>query len=442
MRLWPLVIALVVWTASLSASIAAETSSESLGGAPRQPASVTNSPPIGLSRPLFFGIMGEVTHPGTYAAQAVWTLTDLIKKAGGITAKADKAVRLYRGGVLTEQIFLGSGEAPALFPNDLIVVGSSETSAQRTTTFNSNQESTKPGAVSAVQVAFVNLIERPVVVKMPANHASLARIIEVLGQPAESAATIRVFVPPGAGLHDNNAIDEPSRALESGTVLVFAASTVHPESLPALPAAIDVTSVPAPVAAAPKPPEFKQTDSTLRDRQAAHPDTPQAADKLAVAGHDADHLAVVQVTRSLDITPHIETAATRLPLVQSPESIAAFQAPREPTSELHAELPRESHPGRMVALMAAMSAIAGLAMLLTIISIAQRWMASGKLPFRRPSWMTTKRSALPGSARGTVPQMHADLIRRPIRIDASQPITRLSVDLAVIERASRSKSVV
>ncbi len=131
MRLWPLVIALVVWTASLSASNAAETSSGSSVPVASHPdsshteSSHTGPSPKDSARPIYFGVMGEVAHPGAYAAPAVWTLTELIKKAGGITPQANKTIRIFRGGVLTEQVFLGSGEAPSLLPNDLIVVGDS-----------------------------------------------------------------------------------------------------------------------------------------------------------------------------------------------------------------------------------------------------------------------------------------------------------------------------
>ena len=90
--------------------------------------------------------------------------------------------------------------------------------------------------------------------------------------------------------------------------------------------------------------------------------------------------------------------------------------------------------------MAVMSAVAGLAMLLTFISIAQRWLASGKLPFGRQERKAPGVSGLAGSAGIPAPSVPAGLIRRPIRIDAGQPITRLSVDLAAIERATQAKS--
>jgi hypothetical protein len=87
-----------------------------------------------------------------------------------------------------------------------------------------------------------------------------------------------------------------------------------------------------------------------------------------------------------------------------------------------------------------MSAVAGLAMLLTFISIAQRWLASGKLPFGRQEQRAPGVPSLTGSDGLPVPSVPAGLIRRPIRIDAGQPITRLSVDMAAIERATRAKS--
>jgi hypothetical protein len=452
MRLWPLVIALVVWTASLSASNAAETSSgSSVLVASHPDSSHTGPSPKDSARPIYFGVMGEVAHPGAYAAPAVWTLTELIKKAGGITPQANKSVRIFRGGLLTEQVFLGSGEAPSLLPNDLIVVGDSGSSGSPTTSTDVNRGSSEPAAVSAVQVAFVNLIDRPVIVKMPSDKATLARIVELLGQPADSAANIRIFAPLAAGPHDSDSIEQATRPLDSGTVLVFSAPSIRRETLPAFPEPIAKASSNSPVALSPRPPDSKPADSSRSDRnqattlpgdsKGAGPSRPLTVTvERPIAPASADQSLIDRGARSSDIVPHSSSEFASRPSVQTAGAVEAGMiepllaySPREPH--------RESRAGRMVALMAVMSAVAGLAMLLTFASIVQRWMESGKLPFRRVSGTAPSRSANLSASTGVpMPPVPASLAGRPIRIDAGQPITRLSVDLAAIERAPHSAS--
>ena len=80
-------------------------------------------------------------------------------------------------------------------------------------------------------------------------------------------------------------------------------------------------------------------------------------------------------------------------------------------------------------------------MLLTIISIVQRWLQSGKPPFQRFWNRGTHAASQSTTAVIPIPSVSpGSLARRPLRIDASQPITRLSVDLAAIERVTHAKS--
>jgi SLBB domain-containing protein len=442
MRLWRLATALVVWMASLSASNAAETpSGPALSAPPRV------SPTGGSSRPLYFGVMGEVACPGTYSAHGVWTLAELIKKAGGVTPEANKTVRIFRGGVLIEQVFLGTGESPPLSPNDLIVVGTTNPAGPHIAPAEPDQESDTP-AVSAVQLAFVNLLDRPVIVKMPSEQATLPRIVDVLGQPAESAATLRVFPPLGGSPREAESADEKPRPLESGTVLVFPAASIHADVLPVFPTPIAEKPRPATTAAvktasadpsSQEPPPFRPSVSDAKTAETAYSKAVPAAPVAAPV--TVSQPATASISRTPDIMPHVDVN------LSPPQAAVAPAAPMNEAATarpvlIHSQMrpPAESHAARIVLVMAVMSAVAGLAMLLTFISIGQRWLASGKLPFGRQEKRAPGVPSLTGSDGLPVPSVPAGLIRRPIRIDAGQPITRLSVDLAAIERATRAKS--
>src|SRR5262249_29409111 len=92
-----------------------------------------------------------------------------------------------------------------------------------------------------VQLALLNLVERPVVMRLPRNQASLARILELLGQPAALGEQIHVLGPRRR--EDRRASDASSTSaiLLSGSVLVFPAHGVRKASWPPLPEPIGLS---------------------------------------------------------------------------------------------------------------------------------------------------------------------------------------------------------
>jgi hypothetical protein len=455
---------------------------------------VLSSRPIESTRSIHFGVMGEVARPGVYAATADWTLTGLIKKAGGITPEANKTVRVIRGGRLAEQLYLGSGEAPSLLPNDVIVVGARGSTEKTLRAAEANRGSNAQptvAAASAVQIAFLNLIDRPVIVKMSSEHATLARIVELLGQPADCIADIRVLAPLGAGPRVSDSVDEATRPLESGTVLVFLAPSTRRDTLPALPEPIaetsssqaepdaqskphsgdpgntsmlpneklpkESTSQPQPATAIPAVPavasstslpDTKAADSALQVRQLADArpvdpvgarpaHQPEMTAELPISPEVGNHSAIDQSSRQSDISPHGESEFQQDRFAQSDGKIPATIRPA------FTHPANESHAARMVLLMAAMSAVAGFAMLLTFASIAQRWMGSDKRSLRQTGTGSPDASTAVLSAGVPAPPLPAGPSRvgRPVRIDAGRATTRLSIDLAVIERMTQSSRI-
>src|SRR5579863_614674 len=128
-------------------------------------------PPDVSPSECYFGVMGEVGRPGVYETRGDLTLVELIKRAGGITRDAEPAARVFRRGRLAEQVFLGSDGSTRLLAGDLVVVERRESSPR----------AILPPTMPAVQLAFLNLIDRPVVVKMSSDRATLAQIVAALG---------------------------------------------------------------------------------------------------------------------------------------------------------------------------------------------------------------------------------------------------------------------
>jgi len=439
MRLWPLVIVLAGWTAFPGLSTAAETPARPEGPSAASEQRRTASGGDSLHQ-IYFAVMGEVAHPGTYEAPASSTLGELVKKAGGVTLRANRTVRVYRGGVPTGQVYLGSGADPSLVPGDLIVVARTSAAPQAAAIDASGQpnEST---TVFAVQIAFINLIDRPVIVKMSSDQATLSRIAELLGQSSDCAAKIRVFNPAGISPSESETSDQTTRPLESGTVLVFSASSIRMASLPALPAPIGVSPPPAPrqVATA-RVPEFKASETNPPGQGTGEVQPLQHKVHLTIESDDAPRSPTNATDQTLDIAPHVDQE-TAIHLFPKKATLTEAGVLRPMVAQDQSDMPSDPHPGRTVAIMAAMSAVAGAAMLLTIISIVQRWLQSGKPPFQRLWNASSSSDSQSTMAVIPIPPVSpGNLARRPLRIDAGQPITRLSVDLAAIERVTHAKS--
>ena len=443
MRLWPLVIVLAGWTAFPSLSLAAETPAGPAVDSAVSPQTPTE-PGSESPHPNNFAVMGEVARPGTYVAPGSWTLEELVNRAGGFTPRADRTVRIYRGGVLTGQVYVGSGAASSLLPGDLVVVARNSTGPQIVAN-DASRPLNESAAVFAVQIAFVNLIHRPVIVKMASDQATLSHIVELLGQSSECASKICVFNPAGIRSSDSESSDQITRPLESGSVLVFSPSSIRATSLPPLPAPIGVSPPPAPPqASSARVPEFKPSDPNRVAQKIAEAQPLQHKVHLTIESEAAAPSPTKSAERTLEITPRVDGETVIEMFPQRAKPTAALYRPT--ISQDPSDAPSDPHPGRTVAIMAAMSAVAGAAMLLTIISIVQRWLQSGKPPFQKLSIGGLSIGGSRAKSQSTMaeipipPVSPGNLARRPLRIDAGQPITRLSVDLAAIERARSAKS--
>lgn len=150
-------------------------------------------------------IVGAVRYPGTYAArQQSVLLRSLIEHAGGLTDHAAGTVRILQNG-RQQQVAYSADAPPVIVPPESVVV----------------IDSSRPGAhVSAddvaeyADIACIHLLERPVVLWLKPADATIAHLLQLLGQPAAAAEFVQVIPPPsGRGM--------PQGRLASGTVLVF-----------------------------------------------------------------------------------------------------------------------------------------------------------------------------------------------------------------------------
>jgi hypothetical protein len=377
------------------------------------PAATANRP--GAASRAYCGIFGEVTRPGVYELPADSTFGQLLQSAGGITPDANGNARVFRGARLAQQLFVASSDSATLYPGDLVLV---EGSATRRPASRLSTVVPAPRATE-VQLGFLNLLDRPVVVKMPRDLASPARIVELLGQSPALVEDIRIVGPVRREERRTPESNSETGLLPSGTVLIFPAHRVRVASLP---------SLPAPIALTPEQPKL----SSAVDPPASSTESPQRTegqDAAPVAGGannqtESNHPAVAGTPPQEQIERLIHASASARSLAQRPRSRFRNVAPdewewakRQTAERIHAR----SYFSFFV-----LAGVAVLTMLLTIGSMALRWINS-------------VRSQKRGQTAGVLPPAPAlfapEGANRPIRVDANLPQTRLGIDLAVFERA-------
>jgi SLBB domain len=181
-----------------------------------------------------YAVMGEVAAAGVYASQAEHlVLEDLIQQAGGLTPRANRGVRVIRGSRAILNTRSNEGLRFRLLPGDVVIAMSDDSQAIQ---IAPRGTPVVADAETPVQVALVNLIGRPVVLKLRPRHANLITLLRLLGQHPNVARFVRII-----GSRD------PSK-LRAGSVLVFDRRVIDPRRIPSLPGVV-----------APRPPRAKET---------------------------------------------------------------------------------------------------------------------------------------------------------------------------------------
>jgi hypothetical protein len=394
---------------------------------------------------IHFAVMGEVARPGVYETRGSCTLAQLIKRAGGITEDASESLRVYRSGRLAEQVFLASGGASPLFAGDLVVVERRAAFSARGRSAISSRGSN--AAASEVQIAFLGLIDRPVIIKMLGDQASVARIIEILRQPRDLAASIRVIAPSGSRSCSPGSIDFATRPLDSGTILVFPGKSIRAEALPAFPEPIAETARDSSAAVglltrpadSPHAPERAIPPGVVPKPAGGDPSIAMKAPAIASASRVAPSTGSPRPTEAVKLSDHPQRAA----LHAWPASRRRAQAVLHPMWIQDDEQEKASRNPHVFALISAIAVAALLVMLVTLVSIARRnklleALAEGSRRIRI-AWRARRLQSDGSVAVPPAPVPSAvGRVGRPIRIDARRPTTKLSLHLAAIEATTSS----
>lgn len=187
----------------------------------------------GASTAYYIGVLGQVARPGVYKFEtASPALGELIDAAGGLTTRASRHLRVVRNGRAGQQMYYAPDTQYQLFSGDLVVVPSKDRreADSRSSGRGGVGQSAGSGGGGPVQLALLNLLRRPVVLKVSGRHATVPALVSLLGQSSQAAAGVRVLrpwnVPTGS--------DANRKRLASGSVLVFDPASVDYDALPPL----------------------------------------------------------------------------------------------------------------------------------------------------------------------------------------------------------------
>jgi hypothetical protein len=169
----------------------------------------------------YIAVMGEVAVPGVHAVMTETPmLSDFVKQAGGLTSRANGAVRVVRNGRTILNSHASTDLQIRLLPGD-VVIAAGKNSSEPIIVPNSVPRPVQERA--PVEIALVNLIERPVLLKLRPRHASLAALLQLLGQHPNVGRFVRIVASGQSG------------RLQNGSVLVFDRRVVDARRIPPLP---------------------------------------------------------------------------------------------------------------------------------------------------------------------------------------------------------------
>ena len=186
-----------------------------------------------------FAIIGRVARPGVYQAPLSEPyLVDLVENAGGFSADANGYLRIIRHGLSGVEAIYAKGRDFQLRRGDVVVaVRKTELAIRprsvRQSSATMNDVAGNVPSSTHVQLAFVNLTDRPIVLRMRRENATVGRILELLGHSPKLAQTVRVIAPVETA-HFTLA----SQQLVSESVLVFDRAVIRQDRLPDLPTGI------------------------------------------------------------------------------------------------------------------------------------------------------------------------------------------------------------
>ena len=246
----------------------------SFAQSPRPNSKPKTSKTVPHSHEIYVGILGQIVNPGVYQIQQRWLSADsLIQRAGGLTDQATtSSMRVFREGRIVSPLQADS----SLLSGDVLIVESKQRRAAVNGAFNPEPQAyrVQPTAATSsdsdgVHVAFLNLLETPVVVKLRPENAQIEQIVQMLGQPIELSPSVTVLNSERVSRVDSDPSLSHSR-VSDGSILIFPQRGVDRTRFPPFPQPFASEIETDAIAEANADPR-KQSIELPKVRQMAHP---------------------------------------------------------------------------------------------------------------------------------------------------------------------------
>ena len=198
----------------------------------------------------FVAVMGEVERPGTYRLnRASLSLHSAVQCAQGFRDNASMAIRIIRRGRFSQIEIFSDKTDSRLWPGDLLIVESKQPAGVSGRVTNVDEqpfditradyyESDRP---AVIQIALLNLMEYPVVLRLHPDQANASGLLQALDQPLTLLTRTHVITPDVPYRQSSDAAKKASR-MQNGSVMVFEPDDVRRRQIAGrLPLPIDRT---------------------------------------------------------------------------------------------------------------------------------------------------------------------------------------------------------
>ncbi len=178
----------------------------------------------------YVGLLGQVARPGVYEIENRGArLGDLLKETGGLARDASGQFRIIRNGRPGQMTSYAGAAQFELMAGDLVIADAQYSSAAN---YSQGGTNAKPASSTSVQIGFVNLIDRPVVLKLRREQSSVLEILALMRQDEGLASQIKIIAPTN---QRSAGPTRPETPLASETVLIFPPNAVRAARLAPLP---------------------------------------------------------------------------------------------------------------------------------------------------------------------------------------------------------------
>lgn len=195
---------------------------------------VLKYPTAATASKYYVTIMGEVGRPGVYEFdRPEISLPELIESAGGLREETtSRNIKSFRNGRPGPQTFYTQDSQFVVMQGDILAAG-------RRADYGADRSGRQNGSVQSMpvepsQVVVQGIADRPVLLELPQNMASIPGLFALLHQDRNPARRIAVY-PPNSAPFSYTAQNTQPVPLESGTIVMFDPQTVMRDGIPPLP---------------------------------------------------------------------------------------------------------------------------------------------------------------------------------------------------------------